>query len=278
MINRIVPPKDCFGLSGGLSGNQIKIIGIILMVADHLYYMFNLNGVPAWFHWAGRPVAPIFLFLCAEGFAHTQSRGRYLLRLFIGFEVMNVLSMLLGRILPNENVILMFSIFGSLFYAALYMWFIDLFRDALTAKKPVSAALTVLLMLSPLAYGLVTVLTLTAPDSEMPRWLINILLSFIPNIMTVEAGPIWALLGSLFYILRRVRGRPQIFQIIPLIVFGAIFFIMKNIQWMVIFAVIPVLLYNGTRGRGGAGGKYFFYIFYPAHIYLLYIIAYVIQK
>jgi hypothetical protein len=34
------------------------------------------------------------------------------------------------------------------------------------------------------------------------------------------------------------------------------------------------MLYNGKRG---SGSKYFFYIFYPAHIYLLYLIAWLIR-
>lgn len=43
-----------------------------------------------------------------------------------------------------------------------------------------------------------------------------------------------------------------------------------TVQWMMIFAVIPMYFYNGERG---SGNKNFFYIFYPAHIYLLWILA-----
>ncbi|MEG9196214.1 TraX family protein [Streptococcus thermophilus] len=39
---------------------------------------------------------------------------------------------------------------------------------------------------------------------------------------------------------------------------------------MMILAVIPMYFYNGERG---SGNKNFFYIFYPAHIYLLWILA-----
>jgi hypothetical protein len=45
-------------------------------------------------------------------------------------------------------------------------------------------------------------------------------------------------------------------------------------QWMMIFAAIPMMLYDGRRGKGS---KYFFYIFYPAHIYVFYIIAWLIR-
>ncbi|HIU15864.1 MAG TPA: Tat pathway signal protein, partial [Candidatus Ventricola intestinavium] len=38
-------------------------------------------------------------------------------------------------------------------------------------------------------------------------------------------------------------------------------------EWYGVFAVIPMLCYNGKRGRGY---KALFYAFYPAHIYVLY--------
>lgn len=48
------------------------------------------------------------------------------------------------------------------------------------------------------------------------------------------------------------------------------FWQITDCRWLVIFAIIFILMYNGKKGRGM---KYLFYIFYPAHIYLLYIIG-----
>lgn len=48
-----------------------------------------------------------------------------------------------------------------------------------------------------------------------------------------------------------------------------------NYQWMMVFSLPFILMYNGERGRSL---KYFFYGFYPAHIWILYIIGYVLSK
>jgi hypothetical protein len=49
-------------------------------------------------------------------------------------------------------------------------------------------------------------------------------------------------------------------------------------SWATVFAAVPILLYNGKRGGGSPRfNKWFFYIFYPAHIYALYILAWFLQ-
>jgi hypothetical protein len=265
--------RDFFGLSGGLSGNQIKIIGVVMMVVDHLYQMFHANGAPPWFKWIGRPVAPLFIFMCAEGFYHTRDRKKYLLRLLLGYEFMNVVSTILSAALPNENVILIFSIFGSLFFTALYLLFIDLFRKGIRERQPLQSALAVLLMLAPVVYGLGTTVFLLGGGAEAappPPWAVFLFLKLIPNVFTVEGNLVWVLLGVLFYLLRK----NCLLQVLPLAVFGVLFFLQGSIEWLMVFAALPILFYNGGRGRGN---KYFFYIFYPAHIYLLYLIAYFLQ-
>lgn len=44
---------------------------------------------------------------------------------------------------------------------------------------------------------------------------------------------------------------------------------------MMILAAIPIVLYNGEKGRGM---RNFFYIFYPAHIAIFAIISFFMQR
>ena len=90
----------------------------------------------------------------------------------------------------------------------------------------------------------------------------------IPNLFTVEGGIIMALLGWLFYIFREKR----MIQFAAVLAISLLSFRAdpSNVQWGMVFSIIPLFFYNGEKGRGD---KYFFYIFYPTHIYLLYILA-----
>jgi hypothetical protein len=146
------------------------------------------------------------------------------------------------------------------------MLLIETLGGAIKAKKAGKAAAAALLLLLPPVYGLMTMPLLTV-EHTLPAWTLALLLKFIPNIMTVEGGVVWPLLGALFFSLRSWR----LLQILPLAIFGALFLALGSIEWLIVFASVPILLYNNTRGKGG---KYFFYIFYPAHIYLFYVIAY----
>lgn len=107
-------------------------------------------------------------------------------------------------------------------------------------------------------------------NENIPAFVIRILATvslLVPNILTVEGGFALVLLGVLFYIFRNNR----IMQILVLLILSVLVYITGDkIQCIMGLAAIPIVMYNGKRRYGM---KKFFYIFYPAHIGILYIIS-----
>jgi len=256
------------GQGRGLTGFGLKIVGILLMVCDHIHQMFVSAGAPIWLTYLGRPVAPIFLFLCAEGYHYTKSKKRYVLGLLIAAEIMSICSFLLQKVLPNENVVLINSMLGTLFFCSLYMALLDYLIGGFKAKHIGKILLGVLFIVAPLVWSFgITMLV----GQESLSNALRVPLMFVPNVLMVEGGIVWVLLALLFHIFRTKR----LIQILALTAVSAYFFVSGDtLQACMIFAAIPMFLYNGKRGGeflGRKTSKYFFYIFYPAHIYALYI-------
>ena len=256
-----------------LDATTIKIIAIVLMVFDHVHQMWVPAGAPIWLKWLGRPVFPMFMFVMAESFYYTRSRKKFLWRLLLAAWFMVIFNAILSAILPNPNpnVVLMNGAFMTFFVAGLYMLFYDMLVDGIKAKNAGKIIGAALLFFVPVLSTAPTLLLMGMVDS-VPFGLFRILLiagMMVPSIVLAEAGALMVPLALVFYALRKWRWA----QIAALAALTGLYVILSgdsSIQWMMIFAVIPIFLYNGEKGRGM---KYFFYIFYPAHIYILYIIA-----
>jgi hypothetical protein len=249
-----------------LSGNAIKVLGLLLMVMDHLHQMFIAQGAPEWLNWFGRPVATMFIFLCAEGFYHTRNRVVYMLRLLAGFLFMAAVNRALSHFMYLEHIQLINNIFSTLFIITFYMLMIDLIRRGAAEKKAAKILLAAGGMLVPLVIGAALLLAVSAENRTAA-----LILLFIPNPITAEGGFSLVIMGILFYVLRRFR---LIQAGLVLAISALSWYTLKDSQWLMAAAVIPMLLYSGKRG---GGNKYIFYIFYPAHIYLFYLIAWFLR-
>ncbi|GHU51645.1 membrane protein [Clostridia bacterium] len=261
-----------------LSGNALKVIGVVLMVFDHIHQMF-ISVAPAWFPMLGRLVLPIFIFMCAEGFYHTSNRKRYMLRLLVAAVVMNIGNRILANAMrivpdiPEHGVELINSVFTTMLMTTFYLFFIERLREGLRENKVAKIAGSIALMAFPVALTAALVFLVYASDNSQTRVFVNAFF-LIPNLLAMDGGVPFMLLGISFYYLRQWR----LAQMTVLVLFSALNFfagVGGGIQWLMVFAVIPLFLYNGRRG---GGNKYFFYIFYPAHIWGLYTLAWLLQR
>ena len=272
----------------GLSGTALKTIALVLMLLDHIHYFFEFTGlVPVWFSMLGRLAAPLFLFCTVEGFAHTHDRKRYILRIWLIAAAMGTVEffmMYAGALRRGDDFYPQNAIFLALFWLCLVWQGIDWLRQRRFVRGALAAAMPIvwpfcivaLLMLFPKIQdapigSAVLAWVITAP---LPLWtsITDGGWSFLAGGVVLYALyghkrlrlVVWAAMTFLcdfVLVFLQVRGLPDF-------AFSQMFTV--NYEWLGVFAVVLMLLYNGKRGRGC---KPLFYIFYPAHVYILYALS-----
>ncbi|WP_152394506.1 TraX family protein [Paenibacillus guangzhouensis] len=228
-----------------LNAFQLKLIAMIFMVLDHIA-TFIPGDIPQWFHWVGRIVSPIFFYFVVEGFYHTRNRIQYMLRLFSWAFVMWGGSLLIQLISGQEHEIHN-NIFLSLAMAVVMMYGLEMAR-----KGREKTAIGILIALVAAAGGMFTeasfygvLMTLIFYYCRNWKWLMGLLYAIVFLGMNLFMG--------------QQFSYDQMFLADP--------------QWMMVFALPFILLYNGERGLNNKFTKYMFYAFYPVHIWIIYIVA-----
>ncbi|MBM7712227.1 TraX family protein [Enterococcus xiangfangensis] len=259
----------------GMTGFQLKILGVITMVIDHIGEFFLFLGVPVWFHWIGRIAAPIFLFESSEGFIHTSNRKKYMFRLLAGYWLMGVINLILNKYFAIGSSIVINNIFGTLFLGTVYMQACEYFKQKKIFKG-------LIWFLVPLILSFLALMLLSNNqflDSNLGLLFFQVFTLFIPTLMMIEGGVLFIVLAVLFYLFHGKKALQisaiVVIALITLVTGGFQHAFTYNYQWMMILAAIPIVLYNGEKGRGM---RNFFYIFYPAHITLFALISFFIQR
>ncbi|WP_029233193.1 TraX family protein [Butyrivibrio sp. VCB2006] len=220
-----------------LDGTMLKIIAMVAMVFDHVGDMFYTELT--WPRMIGRLAMPLFSFCIAEGYIHTRDRKRYILRLGIFALISEVPFDLAfeGRInLTHQSIMLTF------FIAVLALMFFDFIRgDKSEDKGKYSIGRTVLGVLSVIVMAIVALL-LKADYTFFAVIAVFLFYVFKDTRQLLRTG-----VGVAFLALTRTMG----------------YYCTTGLS------IIPLLLYNGKKGKGL---KWLFYAFYPGHLLVLYMI------
>ena len=222
----------------GLTGNMLKIIAMLAMFIDHA----GLLLFPRYmiFRMIGRLAFPIFAFMIAEGCFYTKNRARYLGMIFgLGAICQLVATVATGDLV--QGILLTFSCSIAIIYC------VDTLKKE-TRTVPRCLLVCALAGIAFLVLGL-------------PHLLEDYGFRF-------DYGTLGVLLPVLLYYLRGDRLSPLIAMAVVLV---ALSYLYTPIQLCSLLALPLLALYNGKRGKWKL--KYLFYIFYPAHLVLLYLIA-----
>ena len=239
---------------GFLSGSTIKIIACILMAIDHIGYHLFPNIIIL--RIIGRLSMPLFAFFIAEGCHYTKNKLKHLLLIAI-----SGLIFLFGVYIFAEfwyfNIFLIFAI------SVLYIYLMQhLKKVSLKGRyKPLK------IMLSLIIFSLVTYLGYIIYE-EIPFeygfsvMMLPVLISLV-DLKKYIKHPSVKYIDNLY-----TRLIIMAIAMIPTCSDRAI----VEIQAYSYLALIILLMYNGKGGTKKL--KYFFYLFYPVHIMIIYAIKF----
>lgn len=226
-----------------LNGFHLKLIAICTMFIDHMGYTL-FPGV-MWLRCIGRAAFPIFCFLIAEGCVYTHDRKKYAARLLV-FALLSEIpfNLMTGGWVWNpydQNVL------WTLLAGALVCWLMGW-----TLKKRTASAF--------LLTGAVMVAAF-----------------YLLELVNTDYGGWGMLLVAMFYGVRRAPYGLAVKM--PVQAVGLAFFSVGvmggrvTIELWSLTALVPIWMYNGQRGFSNKAVQYGFYVFYPAHILILSLIA-----
>lgn len=235
-----------------LNSNTLRLVAVLLMISDHVWATTMSFG--NWMTYIGRMAFPIFAFQIAEGFIHTKDFKKYALRL-LAFGLVSEIPF-------------------NLFYSS--RWF-----------NPYHQNVMFTLLLGLLAIRVIDNLKEDISAKNIGKSVLWLLLIGIGGTLGfVDYGFLGVLTVVMFYLCRGYRFTP-ILQLIGMILINIVFFegqvfifevfgktLEIPYQGFAVFALIPIWLYNGKKGKSSKALQYGFYAFYPMHMLILYLIKY----
>ena len=237
----------------GLSSFALHLLAMTFMLMDHMWATIVPDSM--WLTCVGRLAFPIFAFMIVEGYHHTRSVKKYMLRLLI-FAVVSEMPfdlMVSGTLLYPFHQNIMWTLLLGL--GTIYL--IDRLLSgrqslehmlACCAIVVVSAMLGTLFMLDYSGFGVLTVMTFYIfRGSGRLQHLGQLICLALINLVLIGGEAIPVSLSGLSFSFPR--------------------------QSFALLSLAFIWLYKGRQGIHGKAVKYSFYAFYPLHMLILGLIA-----
>lgn len=240
------------GVQGGkklaLSGTVLKWIALIAMTIDHIgYNIFPNVGI---LRIIGRLAYPIFAYFIAEGCFYTKHKLRYFLTVF-----------LMGAACDAVYFIFVRDYFNCIFTTFALSIFLIFAMDSL--KKNIRICETKKIVLSVLwCFAAAAAAILLGCFGDI----------FNKPYIVIDYGLIGILTPALIWAFKDKRLKLAALAVC----LTALAVTMGGYQPYALIAIVPLMFYDGTRGKHPI--KYFFYIYYPVHLVIIWGIAQLIEN
>ena len=267
MENELITKNNPLQKIAIFNGATLKLIACALMLIDHIGFIFLMANTTEYtiFRGIGRLAFPIFAFFIAEGCKYTKNKFRHFAMIFSAGVICEIFIVLFTRQFIG-NIFLTFSVSIALIYL------LEIVKKSIFDKKIFDAVLGVIAFISAVI-ALNFAFTITIDNVE---------LFMLPQKFTLDYGlyGILAPVAISLFDFSRIENTPSAIKkldclpvkllllslaLLPLALSQPYGF--RHIQFLQYLAIPLLLLYNGKKGFNI---KYFFYLFYPLHMVVLY--------
>ena len=237
----------------------LKLIAAITMLIDHTGLILFPNQMI--FRIIGRLAFPIYAYCIAEGFRYTRNRFKYFLRIFL----LGLFCQIVYTIVSHDfyiGILLVFSI------SIIIMTFTECVKTSVQGKKSALSSFVSRVFHRDITNEQDKVLSLVLCCA-------SIMAAFVLCIYVDVDYSFFGIMLPVFTSFFSDRKQRLVMFSACLIALCIDLTDTLMIQYWSLAAIPLIAMYNGERGKHSL--KYFFYVFYPLHLAVLYGIQYFIN-
>ena len=224
-----------------LNANQLKLIAILAMTVDHaadlIFPGFPGNPIALILHTIGRLTAPLMWFFICEGFHYTSNLPNYLARMFV-FSMISHFAYCFAfgiNMIPfTDGIFNQTSVIWALFWAIVALWVLN---DADMFKEWQKGLLLILINL----------------------------ITFPADWSCIAVMAIVSMYSNRGHLKKQIRGMMFWVAIYSVVSFFLVNKVYAVVQLGVVLVYPLLYQYNGQKGTAN-WMKWFFYLYYPAHL------------